>query len=280
MNAGASVGAALEFARQCGLARLDAQLLLGHLLGKPRSWLLAHDDEILAARDRQAFDHAVHRRAAGEPLAYLTGEKEFHGLLLSVRPGVLVPRPDTETLVDWALELLGQSGPLGIVAQPEVLDMGTGSGAIALAVRHACPRARVTAVDASPSALEVARRNGERLGLGVEWRLGDWWSGLEDGRRFHLLLSNPPYIADGDPHLRSLAHEPVQALRSGSDGLDALRVLAGGARAHALAGAWALFEHGWEQGPAVSGLLAAAGGADIATRCDLAGRPRCTGARL
>ena len=222
----ASVAQALAAARAAGLERLDAQALLGHLLGRPRGWLIAHDDAPLAPDEAERYAALVRRRAAGEPVAYLVGAKEFRGLELCVGPATLVPRPDTELLVDWALEWLRRDG----AAAPEVLDLGTGSGAIALAVKHACPRARVTAVDVSAEALAVARANAARLGLEVEWRPGDWWSALA-GRRFDLVLSNPPYVAEDDPHLEALAHEPRLALVSGPQGLDALgRIVAGAPR--------------------------------------------------
>lgn len=261
---------ALARAREAGVARLDAQLLLGHHLRRDRAWLLAHDDAPLG--DVQAaFEAALARRAAGVPLAYLVGEREFRGLPLAVSPAVLVPRPETEGLVEWALEL----------AAPEatVVDLGTGSGAIALAFAQARPRARVAATDASADALAVARGNAQRLGLAVEFLHGDWWQPLA-GRRFDLVLSNPPYIAGDDPHLAALAHEPRAALTPEGDGLAALRTIVAGAPAHLAPGGWLLLEHGFEQAPAVQALLAAAGFGALATRLDLAGLPRCTGGRL
>lgn len=268
-----TVAQALHEARAQGVDRLDAQLLLAAALGQPRSWLLAHDDAELPAPQRERFAAHCERRTRGEPLAYLLGEKEFHGLTLQVGPDVLVPRPDTETLVDWALELL-RDGP----ARPEVLDLGTGSGAIALAIAHAHPAARICATDISAAALAVARANGERLGIEVEWLRADWWAQLA-GRRFDLVVSNPPYVAAGDPHLAALGHEPQGALAAGADGLSALRAISARAGAHLHRGSWLLLEHGHDQADAVQAMLAEAGFGAIETRTDLGGRPRCTAGR-
>ncbi len=270
----ASVDGLLAEARAAGIERLDAQRFLAHCLARPRSWLLAHGDETLADGDAALVRAGWSRLASGEPVAHLTGEAEFHGLLLRVSRHVLVPRADTEVLVDWALELLHGAGPM-----PAVLDLGTGSGAIALALAHGASGARLTAVDASPQALAVARDNGERLHLPVEWLEGDWWSPLP-GRRFNLVLSNPPYIAGGDPHLPALHHEPTLALTPGGDGLGAIRRIAVDAPAHLLPGAWLLLEHGYDQADNVRSILGAAGLVDIASRRDLAGHWRCTGGRL
>ena len=268
------VAAALARARRRGLARLDAQLLLGAVLGRERAWLLAHGEERLDDAAHERFEAFCARRAAGEPLAYLLGRREFHGLVLGVDRRVLVPRPETEGLVDWALELLA-NGP----ARPCVADLGTGSGAIALAIARARPDASVCAVDSSPDALACAIDNGSRLGIAVEWLAGDWWQPLA-GRRFDLVVGNPPYVAADDRHLLALAHEPRHALTPGGDGLAALRAIAAGARSHLGAGGWLLLEHGNDQGPAVRAMLHEGGLADVATRTDLAGLPRCTGARL
>lgn len=291
-----TVGQALATARAAGVERLDALALLGALLQRPRSWLMAHDEAPLGAA-APAWADALARRAAGEPLAYLLGTKDFHGLALAVGPAVLVPRPDTETLVDWALDLLPPDAPW------RVADLGTGSGAIALAVAAARPAARLVAVDASAAALAVATANAHRLGLDrdaeglsgpeaadpagpippptrlrFEARLGDWWAPLA-GELFELVLSNPPYIAEGDPHLAALRHEPALALASGPEGLDALRAIVAGAPAHMAPGAWLLFEHGWDQADAVAALLRAAGFQDVQHRRDLGGHRRCTGGR-
>ena len=268
-----TVGQALAQARALGLDRLDAQLLLAHRLGRSRSWLLAHDDAPLAPPDAQACRQLFERRAAGEPLAYLVGEREFHGLGFAVSPAVLVPRPDTELLVDWALESLA-----GELAAPRVLDLGTGSGAIAVTVAHRRPAATLTATDIDAAALAVARANAARHRVDVEFLQTGWWQGLA-GRQFDLVLSNPPYIAGDDPHLPALRHEPVLALTPGGDGLDALRQIVAGAPAHLAAGGWLLLEHGHDQGAAVRSLLQAAGLVGVQTRRDLAGRERCTGGR-
>jgi len=267
---------ALAQARARGIERLDAQLLLAHIVGRPREWLLAHDDALLGDAESAAYGALLARRSDGEPVAYLLGSKEFHGLALHVGAGVLVPRPETETLVDWAVALL--RGPLASRSAPAVVDLGTGSGAIALAVRHAVPSAHVTAVDVSPEALAIAEDNARRLGLPVECRHGDWWGGVA-GRRFDLALSNPPYVADGDVHLDALQHEPRLALASGKDGLDAIRRIVGDAPAHLAAGGWLLIEHGYDQGDVVRELLSRTGFATVETRADLAGIPRCTGGR-
>ena len=263
---------ALAAARAAGVERLDALALLQFVSGQSRVWLLAHDDEPLAAEPAARIDHLLARRAAGEPLAYLVGEREFHGLTLQVSSAVLIPRPDTETLVDWALELLPPESTAAVA------DLGTGSGAIALALKQARPTTRVTAVDASPAALAQARANGARLGLAVEWLASDWWQALA-GRRFDLVLSNPPYIALDDPHLDALNHEPLVALTSGGDGLDAIRRILGPAATQLQPGAWLLLEHGHTQAAAVAKLLTAAGFEEVTSRLDLAGHTRCTGGR-
>ena len=267
-----TVAQALEQARAMGVDRLDAQLIVAWQLGQSRSWVIAHDDAALDAPRAEAIDAAFARRAAGEPLAYLFGEKEFHGLRLRVDASVLVPRPDTELLVDWALELL--TG----MAAPRVVDLGTGSGAIALAVKHAHPDAIVLATDTSAAALDVARSNARRLALEVAFAQGSWWSALA-GQRFELILSNPPYIAGGDPHLAALHHEPTLALTPGGDGLGALREIIAGAAVHLAGGGWLLLEHGYDQADAVQALLRAHGFTDVTTRRDLGDQPRCTGAR-
>lgn len=274
-----TVDGALAAARALGLDRLDAQLLLVQVLDRPRAWLLANGDEALDPSRLAAFEALCRRRADGEPVAYLVGRREFHGLALAVQAGVLVPRPETELLVDWALELL--EGDLGDRPAPAVVDLGTGSGAIALAIRAGCDRARVWAVDRSEAALAVARGNASRLGLDVAFAQGDWWQALAgDAPAFDLAVSNPPYIAPGDPHLGALAHEPREALVAGDDGLADLRTLIGGARARLGAGAWLLMEHGATQAEAVQRAFRQSGFDRVETRPDLAGHPRCTGARL
>jgi len=270
---GTRVAALLDAARSAGVDRLDAQLLLAAVLGRPRTWLLAHDDVCPPVQAEMRWRALLARRAAGEPLAYLLGEKEFHGLALEVSPAVLVPRPDTETLVEWALEILPADAPATVV------DLGTGSGAIALALARSRPLASVTAVDASESALAVARGNGQRHGLTVRWLAGDWFAGLA-GERFGLIVSNPPYIAEGDPHLAALRHEPIEALTSGADGLNSLRRIVADAPVHLEPGGWLLLEHGHDQAEAVCALLARAGLSEPRTRRDLAGLPRCSGAQM
>ncbi len=269
-------------ARRTGVDRLDAQLLLGRLLQQPRAWLIAHDDHALEPALAQDFMAQLAERARGVPLAYLLGEREFHGLMLRVTPDVLVPRPDTEVLVDWALELLAGHDhdlPLADRSTPTtVADLGTGSGAIALALKHARPSALVCAVERSPAALAVAHANGQRLGLPVEWLQGDWFAPLAD-RRFDLIVSNPPYIDGADAHLAALHAEPIAALTPGPDGLAALRVLARDAPPHLQSGGWLVLEHGHDQGAAVRSLLQAAGLERVQTRRDLGGQERCTAGR-
>jgi len=267
-----SIALALTGAAALGLARLDAQLLLLHALGRPthdRAWLLAHDGDALPPAAAAAYGALCSARLAGDPVAYLLGEKEFHGLTLQVDARVLVPRPDTETLVEWALERLHG------LPRPAVLDLGTGSGAIALALQQARPDAQVTAIDRSADALAVAQANGTRLGLPVRFAPGNWLDGVAG--RFDLIVSNPPYIAAHDPHLPALAREPIEALVAGADGLDDLRRIVQQAPEHLAAGGWLLLEHGHDQSAAVQALLAARGFGAVQSRNDLAGIPRCTG---
>jgi release factor glutamine methyltransferase len=271
-----TVAGALASARSRGVALLDAQLLLAHALATTRTALIAHDERPLAADERERWSAWIARRAAGEPLAYLLGEKEFHGLVLEVNADVLVPRPETELIVDWAAGLLAEGGSS---RPPSVIDLGTGSGAIALALKELHPEASVTATDASAAALAVARRNAARTGLAVEFVEGSWWDAVT-GRRFEFAVANPPYVAEGDPHLAELCHEPAAALTPGGDGLEALRAIASGAPTHLFAGGWLVLEHGFDQGAAVRGLLNAAGLVAVETRRDLAGRERATAGRL
>lgn len=263
---------ALAQAQASGVARLDAQWILCHLLKQSRPWLLAHDQDALPPVAAAAWPELLARRAGGEPLAYVLGEREFCGLNLHVSPAVLVPRPETEWLVDWALECLDTS------PSPDVIDLGTGSGAVALAICHARPHAHILATDASAEALRVAQRNARRLGLDIAFAQGDWWAAAA-GQRFGLAVSNPPYIAEEDPHLAALRHEPQGALTAGADGLGALLPLIRSAPRHLLPGAWLLLEHGHDQADAVQALLQAAGFEAVSTRSDLAGLPRCTGGR-
>jgi release factor glutamine methyltransferase len=269
-----TVQEALAAARVSGVERLDAQLLLGHVLARDRSWLLAHGETLLTADQSVRLGELFARRRGGEPVAYLLGEKEFHGLPLQVDARVLVPRPDTEVLVDWAIELL--RGELASPEPPAVLDLGTGSGAIALAVKHACPSASVTATDASRDALAVASANAARLGLTVEFLQGSWWQPVRV-RCFRLALSNPPYIAEDDRHLDTLAAEPRAALTPGPEGLEALREIVADSTGRLESGGWLLLEHGFDQAGAVQTLLTDAGFVAVTTRSDLGGQPRCTG---
>jgi release factor glutamine methyltransferase len=267
-----SVAQCLRQAHTQGLARVDAQMLLLHALARPlhdRAWLLAHDTEVLTEAQQHRWDQALQRRLQGEPVAYITGLKDFFGLTLKVDARVLDPRPDTEILVEWALELL----PAAPAAR--VLDLGTGSGAVALAVQHQRPAAQVTAVDASADALAVASANAERLGLPVHCVLSHWMDNVTGP--FELIVSNPPYVAEGDPHLRALKHEPLQALTSGADGLDDIRQIIDQAPSRLAAGGWLLLEHGWDQATAVQALLRTAGFAQVQSREDLTGIQRCTG---
>lgn len=278
-----TIAQALRAALALGVDRLDAQLLLLQALGREphdRAWLVAHDADPMPDAAWLSLVRQCVRRLAGEPVAYLLGEKEFHGLDLRVDARVLVPRPDTETLVDWALDTLrGCAGHA-----PCVLDLGTGSGAIALAIKHARPDLRVDAVDASADALVVARSNAQRLGLDVRFMQSDWFDGIEamardDGPGYDLIVSNPPYIARGDPHLPALAHEPLSALVAGVDGLDDIRRIVRDAPNRLRTGGWLLLEHGHDQADAVRALLADHGFVEIAGRDDLAGIARCSGGR-
>ena len=269
---------ALQQAQALGLARIDAQMLLLHVLGRQsggRAWLLTHDEDMLTAPQAEAYAALCARRLGAEPVAYLLGHKEFYGLDLAVDARVLDPRPDTETLVDWALELM----PIQTQAAPacRVVDLGTGSGAIALALQSQRPGATVWAVDASADALAVASANATRLQLGVQFTHGSWLQPLAGQAPFDLIVSNPPYIRDDDPHLQALAHEPLSALASGADGLADIRAIIAQAPALLARGGWLLMEHGWDQADAVAALLCHAGFGDVQHRHDLGGIARCTG---
>jgi release factor glutamine methyltransferase len=269
------VAQALAQARASGIERLDAQLLVAHVLQRPRAWVIAHEDTALSAPDASALHTLFARRAEGEPLAYLVGEREFHGLRLRVTPDVLVPRQDTETLVDWALQLMSTR------QGPRVIDLGTGSGAIALAVKHSRPDADVHATDLSAAALAVARANADALRLNVVLHHGAWWDAV-GAATFDLALANPPYVASGDPHLRTLRHEPATALTPAGDrgdGMADIECIVAGAAARVRAGGWLLLEHGADQASAVRKCLHAAGWDPAQTRGDLAGRDRVTAAR-
>lgn len=266
---------ALAAALTLGLERLDAQLLLLHALGKPgdaRAWLLAHDTDELTEEVAQHFRALSLRRAGGEPLAYIVGNKEFFGLELQVDARVLVPRPDTETLVQWALEVLQTPD---IPSKPQILDLGTGSGAVALALKHARPALQVSAVDFSADALAVAQANAQALKLDVQFSHGSWLDNVNG--HYHAIVSNPPYIAARDPHLAALTHEPLQALASGQDGLDDIRQIISQAPAHLQPGGWLLLEHGYDQAAPVRELLRSAGFDEVQSRRDLSGIERCSG---
>jgi release factor glutamine methyltransferase len=254
--------------------RLEAELLLAHALGVNRAWFFAHAEDVADAEGTRRFDALVRRRAAGEPIAYITGTRDFWSLTLEVTPATLIPRPETELLVELALDRLPAGG--------SVVDLGTGSGAIALAIAKERPDATVVAVDVSAAALDVALRNARRLGLErVEFVQGDWFAPL-NGRRFNLVISNPPYIEADDRHLGEgdLRFEPASALASGADGLDDIRRIASGADAHLLPSGAVLIEHGWNQGEAVRRILREAGLVDEFTARDLENRDRVSGAVL
>jgi release factor glutamine methyltransferase len=257
----------------CDSPKLEAEVLLAELLRCNRAALLVRADEALSAEAALRYASLIDRRRLGEPVAYLTGRREFWSLDLEVSPAVLIPRPDTELLVEWALLYLRG------IAAPAVADLGTGSGAIALSLAHERPEAHVLATDLSEDALEQARRNARALGLQrVEFRHGDWLAPLH-GERFDLIVSNPPYIAEHDPHLPVLRYEPRRALVAGPDGLRDLRRIAADARACLKPGGWLLLEHGAEQGGAVRELLTGLGYKDVETRRDLGGLERASGGR-
>jgi len=274
-----SIADALRWATAAGIDRLDGQLLLLHAVGRPnhdRSWLVAHDDQRLQAPEVGTFEALVARRLAGEPLAYIIGVKEFFGLSFGVSNAVLIPRPDTETVVQWALQTINALET--DASTPHILDLGTGSGAIALAIKSQAPQCLVTAIDASATALAQAARNGQQLGLDVTWRQSDWFASV-DHLLFDVIVSNPPYIAANDPHLRDLRHEPLSALASGADGLDDLRHIIAHSGPYLREGGWLLLEHGYDQAKPVAELLKAAGFKAIGHQTDLGGVTRCTGGR-
>lgn len=256
-------------------ARLDVRLLLEYVAGCSYTDLLMSPERILERPAQQVFDALLARRATGEPLAYLTGEAEFRGRIFQVSPDVLIPRPETEVLIELALDKLHG------MAAPRVVDLGAGSGIVAISLALECPAATVFAVDLSADALGVARNNAGRLGARVEFREGDWFSPL-NGECFDLIVSNPPYVADGDPHLvlNGLPFEPQMALTDGADGLDCIRRIVDDAPAHLSPGGWLLFEHGYDQGEASRNLLTAAGFKAASTFPDLAGIDRVSGAHL
>lgn len=265
-----TIAAALAAAR-AKLPASEARLLLGHVLGQTAAWLATHDDEALDEDALRGFASLVARRAGGEPVAYLVGHREFFGRNFAVGPAVLIPRPETELLIELALARVGA----GITAT--ILDLGTGSGCIAITLALERPLARVSAVDSAVAALRLAERNAQALGAKLRLVEGDWFSGVT-GERFDLVVGNPPYIGDRDPHLTrgDLRHEPRQALASGADGLDAIRVIATNARSHLAPDGVLMLEHGFDQAAAVRGLLEQGGFSDIRVYPDLAGLPRVT----
>ncbi|MDO8459188.1 MAG: peptide chain release factor N(5)-glutamine methyltransferase [Burkholderiaceae bacterium] len=275
-----SIQTLLHAAFQTGIDRLDAQLLMLHALGRAqseRAWLITHDDELLDAVTALAVTALCQRRTAGEPLAYIVGSKAFFGLDLWVDQRVLVPRPDTETLVEWALELALTGDKTS-----RVLDLGTGSGAIALALKHTRPDWQVTALDASLDALTLAQGNAQRLGLRIEFIQSSWFDALSkltesEAGKFNLIVSNPPYIVEGDAHMADLKHEPKQALTSGADGLDDIRQIVQQAPHYLQPGGWLMLEHGYDQAAAVRGLLHQRGFTQVQSRLDLAQIERCSG---
>jgi release factor glutamine methyltransferase len=276
MSSTQSVSRALA---QSGLVPLDAQVLLAHVLAKDRAWLVAHADDPLTREQEAAFFALAKRRRDGEPVAYLTGVREFWGMPLRVSPAVLIPRPETESLVELALSRLPVDRDL------RVLDLGTGSGAIALALAHERPRARVVATDVSTEALAIACDTARRLGIAnVDFAHSDWYADLPASWRgiaFDLIASNPPYVATHDPHLSAgdVRFEPAAALASGVDGLAAIRRIVDGAGAHLAPGGTLIVEHGFDQSERVRALFTAAGFADIVAAKDLAGIPRVVAGR-
>jgi release factor glutamine methyltransferase len=269
-----TVAAALA-AAQAKLPGSEARLLLGHVLDRATAWLIAHNDEALDEEALLAFASLVARRAGGEPVAYLVGHREFFGREFAVSPAVLIPRPETELLVEITLARVGADGTAAI------LDLGTGSGCLAITLALELPKARVTAVDASAAALAVARQNAEHHDARLRLLQSDWFDALP-GERFDVIVANPPYIAAADPHLSTgdLRHEPRTALSSGADGLEALRRIVAGAPAHLAAGGVLLLEHGYDQGAAVGDLLETAELGAIEQHRDLAGIVRASGGRM
>jgi release factor glutamine methyltransferase len=250
--------------------RLDAEVLLAKILGLPRSGLIARGNDPVALDCERLYSRLIVERLRGAPVAYLTGTKEFWSLPIAVSPAVLVPRPETELLVELALQRLPQD------QAARVLDLGTGSGAIALALAVERPRSRVTGVDISPAALEVAMQNSATLGVvHIDWRLGSWFEPVRH-QRFDLIVANPPYVAAADPALAALAAEPAIALTSGPSGLEALSAIAGAAGLHMRPHAWLVMEHGSDQATHVAELLARHGFTQVRTHLDLSGKPRVT----
>ena len=284
-------------------ARIEVQCLLQHVLNISRAWLLAHPEHCLNQPDQTRYDELLQRRLVGEPIAYILGEREFFGLNFKVTPATLIPRPETELLVELALQHSPSDGTTRYSTRPlndndqvagypdrqarrgcefRVLDLGTGSGAIALTIAHSRPDACVLACDASSAALEVARDNAQQLGIvNAAFVQSDWYKAL-GAQRFDLIVSNPPYVAVGDPHLQQgdLRFEPASALASGADGLQDIRRIVAEAAAHLQPGGWLLLEHGYDQAAQVRELLEQAGFSAIFSACDLAGIERVSGGRV
>lgn len=269
-----------QLMRSPALPRLETQMLLQHVLNVSRSWLVAHDDEALTARQLRQFNQLLANRLAGQPMAYLVGEREFGEHVFAVSPAVLIPRPETELLVETVLETLALHPPATPPAR--VLELGTGSGIIAISVALGGSSISVVATDISPEALSLARQNAERLGAIVEFLPGSWYDALVAHTPFDVIVSNPPYISVNDPHLTEgdLRFEPSLALTDGGDGLGAFRQIIEQAPSHLRPGGYLWLEHGWDQGQPIRQLLAEAGFQGIETRRDLAGVDRVSGGHL
>lgn len=271
-----------DLIRHSQLPRAEARRLLASLTGQPLTWFMAHGNDPADPDVATRFQALAERRRAGEPLAYLLSQQEFYGRPFAVSPAVLIPRADTETLVETALEQLLLLRQQRRTVPLSLLELGTGSGIIAITLALEAPDTEVHAVERSPEALAVAQQNATTLGADrIHWHAGSWWQALASPRRFDLIVSNPPYIAANDHHLQQgdLRFEPPQALAAGPDGLDDLRIIIGGAPAHLAPGGWLLLEHGYDQEAPVQALLRNAGFADVFTRRDLAGQPRVSGGR-
>jgi len=271
-----TIKAALEEAMG-SIDRVDAQVIMAHLLGVNRAYLAAHPMQVLTESQDARVDLMVAQRALGLPVAYVIGKREFYSREFEVSPEVLIPRPETETLVETALR-----HPVEGRGLINILDLGTGSGVLAITLALELPGARLTATDSSPAALALARTNAKALGADVEFLQGEWYAPVAK-RRFDLIVSNPPYVAGGDPHLAQgdLRFEPRHALTDGSgDGLDSIRHIVEGARAHLNPGGGILIEHGYDQAPAVAALLGKANFVDLASIQDLAGIPRVAGGKI
>jgi release factor glutamine methyltransferase len=258
------------------VAALEAQVLLGHVLNRPRAYLLAHPEAALTDADQTRFGALLMRRERGEPIAYLTGQREFYGLEFLVTPDVLIPRPETELLVELALEQIPPDAPM------RILDLGAGSGAIAITLAKLRPQAQVTAVDASAQALAIARQNADRLGApNIRLLESNWFGELDESSRFDLIVANPPYVAENDPHLAQgdVRFEPIMALTAGAEGLDAIRHIAQTSLRFLHARGRLLFEHGYNQEALARELLHSLGYRDIACYLDIGGQPRVSGGR-